>query len=242
MTKEKETEKSDVESKEDDTKEEVEAPEEKEESKEESKEEKEGEDTKEKVDYKAIEKEENERKPDADKAKEAFNKREEKREDEEEVEKPLTEERMKEILVENNAKTQKVFTQNSAMQLAKDMSSSEAEAKAIIATWNNRIFPEGMLLEKQIKEMYLSVNSDKIISENSEVKRALQGRDNTSRDSASTHKDPPQGSEPKLSSEDAKGYSLAGLIWDGKLRLYKKELPNKKFMYKDPKTGKQWVA
>lgn len=198
------------------------------------------------VDYEAIEKEENEKKPDPEKAREAFKARQEKREVEveEEGEQPLTESRMKQILAENNSQTQKILTQNSAKEIARKMSSSEAEAKAIFARWSNRMFPDDMPIGEQIEEMYISVNRKRIISERDEAFRALKGKEGTSKDSASTHKDPPKGSEPKLSPADAQGYKLAGLIWDGKMRLYKKQLDKqgKKFMFKDPKTGKQWVA
>ncbi len=196
---------------------------------------------KEEIDYDAITKEE-EKRADPEKAKEAFKKREEKRvkEEVEDEDKPLTRAEIDKMLKDNRQTVRKEFEQDRAMEIAKANTSSDAEAKAVIAFWKNRIVPTGDL-EEDVLFALGGLQRKTLISKNGELKRALKSKDNVSKDSASTHRDAPEGSKPKLSQADAQGLKSAGFVWDGKKRLYKKALPKGKFLWKEP-NGKTWMA
>lgn len=198
----------------------------------------------EEIDYEAIEKEEEgKKKPDPVRAKIAKKERDAKREDEEEEEeKPLTRQEALDILSQGQQQTQKTIYENSAVAIAATISGSESEARAIVAKWRNRVFPEDMPIQEQIEEMSAIINRKKNVSKTKEMARALQSKDNVSKDVAGTHRDAPQGSEPKLSASDAKGIKSAGYVWDGTKRLWKKPMPGgKKFLYmKDLKSG-TWI-
>lgn len=189
-------------------------------------------------DYDAIVKEEEERTPDLTKAKNAFKGREEKREekreggDKVEGEEPLTRETMREemqeIIAQTRIETQKTLSETTAINIANSLATSDGEAKAIVAKWKNRVFPANMPLQEQMEEMHAAVNSKKLVSKNNELSRALRSKDNSSKDVAGTHRDPPQGSEPKFTSKDIQGIKNAGMKWDGTKRVYYKDLGGKK--------------
>lgn len=191
------------------------------------------------IDYDAIVAEE-EKRADPKKAKDAFKKREEKRENEEEEEKPLTRTEMDKMLKDNRTAVRKEFETDRATEIAKANTSSDEEAKAVIALWKTRIVPTGNL-EEDVLFALGGLDRKKLISKNGELTRALKSKDGANRNSASTHRDAPEGSEPKLSSADAQAYKSAGFVWDGKKGVYKKTLAKGKFLYKKV-GGEQWVA
>jgi len=198
------------------------------------------------IDYEAEAKAEEERgKPDPAKAKESFKERQQRREAEGEEgvddDKPLTRKDLLEWESRIISQTQKATDEQKAETIARGLAESDAEARAIIAKWKNRQFPSGMSLTEQLEEMHAAVNRKRLLSKNAELARANKSKGMVSHDTASTHRDPPQAAEPKLSAADKVGY--AGYAWDGTKRLYKKPIQGgKKHVWKDPKTKQSWVA
>jgi hypothetical protein len=187
----------------------------------------------EQIDYAAeLATEEGRGKPDPLKAKEAFKKRQEQREGgTEEDDKPLTRREANELLVKAASQNQKTFQEQEAARIAKGLSSNETEAKAILAKWNNRIFPEGLSLQEQIEEMHAAVNRKRLIGKNKELARALQAQDGVSSDTASTHHDALPGSAPKLNAASP----LKDFKFDSQKKLYFKKLSSGKTMWVNPK-------
>ncbi len=201
-----------------------------------------------KIDYEAIRLQEEERakKSDPEIAKLAFLKREEKRKQEEEQEedKPLTRKELAEFFAQNNATTQKILTESQALAIARANTTSEAEAQAALTYWKNRIIPTGNI-EEDVLFAIGGLNRNKLISQNKEIARALKAKDGISNNPASSHRDAPQGSEPKLSANDAVAIKSSGFVWDGKMRLYKKKLggeKSNKYLYFDVKSKRTWAA
>jgi len=199
------------------------------------------------IDYDAIVAEEEKRaKPDPKIARDAFKEREKKRkeemeEDEEDTEdKPLTRAEMDKMLADNRQEVRKEFETDRATEIAKAHTSSDGEARAVIALWKTRIIPTGNL-EEDVLFALGGLDRKKLLATNKELTRALKSKDGVNRNSISTQRDAPQGSEPKLSPADAQAYKLAGFVWDGKQRLYKKSLGKGKTLFKKP-NGEQYIA
>jgi hypothetical protein len=202
------------------------------------------------IDYEAELKAERERREKAEKelADRAFKEREQKRkgkddkqEDDTDEDKPLTARDLQSILAREREATSKELQGARVAQIAKDMAGSDAEANLIVEIHRNRTFPQGMSVQEQMEEAYIIANRKKILATNKELKRALIGKETTSRDAAGTHRDATEAQETKLSSQDAHAIKAAGMVWDGAKRAYKKPLGNgKSFLYFDPKTKKRW--
>jgi len=185
------------------------------------------EDSSSQIDYDAITKEEEEKAEPktADEAfKERSKERKEKEEKEETTEPTLTREEAQEMIVQATQATQKTMLEVNAAAMAGALAESDPEARAILAKWKNRVFPDEMPLQEQMEEMHIIVNRKRFVSENSEVKRALLSKDKVSKDSAGTHRDSPEGDEPKLTAADADGMKNAGLKWDGAKSLWYKNI------------------
>jgi hypothetical protein len=181
--------------------------------------------------------------PDPIKAKEAFQKRKEKRQAEEEQieeeesddDKPLT---RKDFLTIRQQVTKELYADR-VQDIAKQLSSSDSEARLIVEIHKNRTFPEGMTLTDQMEEAYVIANRKKILSKNSELMRALQSKDTVSKNTSSGVRDNISSTAPKMSAQDMASYTRAGYAYDTKLKVFKKKLP-KGFLYKDPRTKKTW--
>lgn len=207
--------------------------------------------SKKEIDFKAMkEAEESRGKPDAEKARLAFLERERKRKEKEESfeeedddeDKPLTRREMLVLLDERENRISKMTLETRALEIARANSSSEEEAQAAFTFWKTRVIPSGNL-EDDVRFAVGGINHSKVISVNKELARALNSKENASKETASTFRDAPQGSEPKMSSIDAAGIKSAGYVWDGAKRLYKKPLgKGNSFLYYDPKSKKTWRA
>jgi hypothetical protein len=199
--------------------------------------------SKEEIDYQAeITAEETRGKPDPLKAREAFKQRQ-LRDDpviEDDDNRPLTAKEARELIASIAQETQKVTLQTEAARIAESLATSPLEAQAILAKWKNRTFPEGMTLQDQLEEMHAVVNRKRLTAVTGELKRALRGKETASTDTASTHVDTPKPGAPKQSSLDQQAYARAGFKFEN--GLWVKELPNKKKLFKNPKTKQQWIA
>lgn len=189
------------------------------------------------IDYDAeIEEERKKGKPDPEKAKEAFLKRQAKREQESTVEndddKPLTKRELQEILAAQRVELQ----MKDAISFATQLAGSEKEALLIVEKWKNRTFPPTLSLQEQIEEAFAITHRKKILGERNEAIRALKAKSNVSTNAATTHRDAPQSTEPKISPQDATALKAAGFLWNGVSRRYERKLPNGDLLYRDPKT------
>ena len=159
----------------------------------------------------------------------------------EEEDRPLTRKEVLELLSSrpsDDLVTKKDLMESKANLIAEKFAGSLAEKDAIVETWKNRTFPEGLSLDDQLEETYAIVNRKKIIGERNEALRALKGKSGASKDSASTHHDPLKGSEPQLDPGTKQVLSQSGFVYRASAGRYEKKLPNGKTLIKDPRTGK----
>lgn len=204
------------------------------------------------TDYKAIAQAEKEAREKAEKAladkrfKDAERKRKQAQDDgegeDDDEDKPLTGRQLQKILAENTQQTERRLMGSQIKNIANDLADSPEEAEAIIEIHANRTFPAHLSIQEQMEEAHAIANRKKLISTNSELKRALKSKNTALNDSAGTHRDPMEGTAPKLSAGDTASYKRAGFTFDTKDRLWKKKLPTGKFLIKDPKTKKTYVA
>lgn len=208
-------------------------------------------DTDNQPDYKAIALAEREKREKAEKAlaEKNFKLRESKRKEKEEVvevdideDKPITSKELQRILAENTQQTEKRLNKSQVIEFAKGLAESQDEIDAIVETHSNRHFPSDLSLSEQVEEAYAIVNRKKLISTNKELKRALLSKETASNDTATTHRDPMQGTAPKLSPNDTASYKRAGFSFDTKDKVWKKKLPSGKFLIKDPKSKNTYIA
>lgn len=203
------------------------------------------------IDYEAELAKEKERADKAEKAlaEKRFNASEKKRkakeengEEDEGEDKPLSSSELQRILAEDRQQNQKVFQQTQARELAKKLGKSEAEINLILTIHENRTFPPDLSLEEQIEESYVIANRKKIIGENSELRRALRGRNGINNNPAGSHHDPLRSPTPKLNAADDASYKRAGFTFDTKDKLWKKKLANGKFLIKNPSTKQTYLS
>lgn len=201
--------------------------------------------SKDKVDYKALLQAEKDRAEKAEKAlaedryKTSKKKREDKEEssneDETDENRLPTVKELQTILARERQATQKTFEESRALEIARSSTSSEDEAQTALLFWKTRVIPTGNL-EEDINFAVAGLNHRKTVAEKSELMRALRAKDGISRETATTFRDATPGTSPKLSSGDAAAYKRAGFAFDNTSKVWKKKLPNGKFLIKDPRT------
>lgn len=162
--------------------------------------------------------------------------------DDEDEDKPITSRDLQRILAENSQQTEKRLMAVQIKDIATDLADSPEEAEAIIEIHANRTFPAHLPLSEQLEEAYAIANRKKLISTNSELKRALKSKRTASKDSAGTHRDPMEGTAPRMSAGDTAAYKRAGFTFDTKDGLWKRKLPSGKFLIKNPKTKQTYTA
>lgn len=190
--------------------------------------------------YDAIIASESERKPDPVRAVIAKKERDAKKEvdEDEEKDQPLTESRLREILAETVGPDRT----SEISKIARSLAKSDKEAAAIVATHANRQFPSDMSLSEQLEEVHAIVNRKINAARTQEVARALKSKDSVKTAAPGTHKDPVAATEPKMTPADIQGIKGAGYVWDGLKRVWKKPLPNKKFLYMKDIRSKSWIG
>jgi len=162
-------------------------------------------------------------------------------EDDDDGDKPLTMKDLQKVLATQNQQSQKTLYRDRIKDIAYDMAESDDEAEAIIAVHANRIWPDNLSIKEQIEETHAIVNRKRFTSKISELKRAKNSKINLSTGGDNAFRDGQRGNVPKMSKADESAYKAAGFNFDVKNRVYKKKLPNGKFLVKDPKTKKTWV-
>lgn len=204
------------------------------------------------LDYEAIAKAEKDRADAAEKAAAdlAFKMRRGKREevaedidDEgEDEDKPLTRRELQSILAGERQTIQKETSYNAALTIARSNTASEAEAQAAVTFWKTRVTPSGNL-EDDVLFAIGGLNRKRTAAKIVEVGRALKSKETALHSSANTYRETGAAGEPKISANDAQALKQAGMVWDGKQRVYKKSLGNgSKHLFFDPKTKKRWTA
>ena len=162
--------------------------------------------------------------------------------DQDDDDKPLTKRQLDTILARDRQNTRREVQGEIIAEKAKKFATSTTEAELIIEVYKNRVFPEGMTLDEQLEEAHIIANGKRIIQKNQELTRALQGKENASHDALGSHRDPSPSQEPKITSADLRAITAAGFAWDGRTRLYIKQLQGgKKILTYDPKTKKRSV-
>ena len=163
--------------------------------------------------------------------------------DDDEDDKPVTKRDMQAMLDRNTQKTRKEMQATIIAETVKKIADSPTEAELIIEIHKNRTFPEGMPLEEQLEEAQAIANRKRTAQQNAELKRALQGKENASDDAAGTHRDGAPSATPHMNSVDSRAILAAGYVWDGKTKLFIKQLNGgKKILTYDPKSKKRAVV
>jgi hypothetical protein len=162
-------------------------------------------------------------------------------EDDEDEDQPITRREFSRVIEENTRATERRLLQPQIANIARDLADSEDEAEAIVETHRNRSFPSHLSLKEQMEECHAIVNRARLVSKNKELVRSLQHKKTVNTDPSSSHRDPQAGSAPKMSDSDSASYARAGFSFDPTLKLFKKKLPNGKFLFKDPKTKATYI-
>lgn len=194
----------------------------------------------EEIDYDAeLEAERKRGKPDLEIAKKAFKERQEKREevDESDDDKPLTRKDLARIRDE----ARKEANADRIREIAESLAENPKQVDLIVEIHKNRGFPEGMTLKEQVEEAFILANRKRIQSKLGELTRAVASKETVSRDAASTHRDPMEGTAPRMSADDTAAYKRAGFEYNQKSKAWAKKLPNGKTLFKDSKTKRTWV-
>lgn len=202
------------------------------------------------TDYDALIANERGSKPDPDKALEAFKKREEKRKSEEapepegdvDLDKPMTRREADEYFARRQ---HQIVTETQAeriTEIANDLAESPKEAEFIMEIHRNRIYPEGMSLREQLQEAHIVANGKRLLAKNLELGRKVQSKETASKDVASTHHEPTEGTAPRLKADIAQALKNAGFTYDNSSKVYVKSLPNGKKLYKDPANNRTWSS
>lgn len=193
--------------------------------------------------------EEKKRVPDPEKAKEAFKKREERRAQQEQGgdesssddDRPLTFKDLQEIESRVRQKITNEVRTEQIQEIVSSMADSPKERELIIAIHSNRVFPSTMPLNEQLLEAHFIANGKRLAAKNQEVVRALKSKETASKDTATVQRDSTAAPAPKLAADVAAALKRSGYTYDASAKVYKKALPNGKFLYNDPRTKKTWV-
>ena len=151
--------------------------------------------------------------------------------------KTLTADQLDEILAREREETRKEIQSTQIREIAGRLATSEAQRDLIVEIHKNRTFPSHLSLEEQIEEAYAISNSKKLIGERNEAMRALRGKDAVNKNPASTHRDAPVPSAPKLKPADEQALTAAGFVYNGTTRRLEKKLPNGDILVRLPGGG-----
>lgn len=109
----------------------------------------------------------------------------------------------------------------------------ETLKELVIEKHRNRTFPSNLSLKEQLEECYNSTASKKIAGERDEALRALKGKEGASNDSAGTHHDAPQGSQPKVEATLAVEMARVGFKYNKKAKRWEKPLDGGKILVRN---------
>ena len=161
--------------------------------------------------------------------------------DDEEDDKPLTRREATALFEKQRLESQKEGQAERVMEVAMELAESKEEAELIAEIHKNRQFPTYLTVREQVEEAQAIANRKRDISKTSELKRALKAKEGVSKDSAGTYRDGQEGTKPKLTPQDDASYKRAGFAYESKDKVWKKKLPNGKFLIKDPRTKATYI-
>ena len=204
---------------------------------------KESEDIDNEIDYKAKAEKYDEMKR---KAKEASLKRKEKREQEEEAyepvdekDQPITKGDLEEFMARQTQATEEKINANKVENLISKSTGSDDEAMLVKKILNDTKFPDGYTLEDRVRGAIALANSDKLVGENSELKRALENRSGVSSDPTGNYQ--AGQTPPTLHSQISEGKALVlkqqGYTLNKITKRYEKKLSENEKMVYDVKTN-----
>ena len=167
-------------------------------------------------------------KPDPKKAHERI------KEKENEDDKPITRKEARELQRASERKAQ----EDVAYQFALRLTRSEKEARLVFLKWQNRSFPSDLPLAEQVEEAFAITHRKALISQRNEALRSLKNKDAVNRNSAITHRDPPDSPSSKtpkgMPPQDVKAIEQMGFKWTPKNGRFEKKLKNGNLLVKYP--------
>jgi len=161
--------------------------------------------------------------------------------DDDEDDKPLTRREAAALFEKQRLESQKEGQAERVMEVAMELAESKEEAELIAEIHKNRQFPTYLTVREQVEEAHAIANRKRDASKTSELKRALKAKEGVSKDSAGTYRDGQEGTKPKLTPQDDASYKRAGFAYEPKDKVWKKKLPNGKFLIKDPRTKATYI-
>lgn len=200
--------------------------------------------TDEETDYEEIIRQEREMREKAESAlaKKAFDAREARRKetdetgDEDDIDdgKPISRKELDARLAAERAAARKEAQEEQALEIARANTKSEGEAQAAHIFWKNRVVPTGNLVSDVLFAIG-GLNHKKVIARNVELGRALLGKEGASKGVTTAVRDT-EVIRPKLDAATEASYRRSGLTYDPKIKMWKKKMPNGKWLVKDPKS------
>ena len=149
---------------------------------------------------------------------------------------PITKKDLKNLEVNIRQSVVKETLSGRIKEAAEKLAETPAEAELIVEIHKNRSWPSSMSVEEQVEEAWAIANRKRLVSKNKELSRAIESRDGISRDNASGHRDSMKGTAPKLDKSLESSLKAQKFTYDSSRKIWKKKLPNGKFLCKDPRT------
>lgn len=160
--------------------------------------------------------------------------------DDSESDKPLTMAEVQKLLDERESKLSRQFSVKEATQIATSLTTNEDEAQYAVALWEHVSLPFDTMQE-QMEFIVSGLNAKRILAQNNELKRALQGKNSVNKNTATTVRDPLSSGQPKINPQIAAALKNTGYTYNSTQKVYSKKLAGGKTLYNDGK-GKTWVA
>lgn len=158
-------------------------------------------------------------------------------EDDEDEDKPLTRKELEAALHSRDQRLIKSQNSSQSLQIARGLTTSQAEAELAVEYYNNRIVPSGNL-EEDMEIAVAAVNRKKLIQDRSEALRALGARNSRTTTSANGERVPADQAEPKVSADEARAFKSAGYKWNAKNQRHELDT-GKRILYVDPRSGER---
>lgn len=160
----------------------------------------------------------------------------------EDDDKPMTRAEAREFMAQQSATLQKNAQETAALQIARANTATEAEAQAAVLFYKTRVTPTGNL-EDDVLFAIGGLNRKRSTGKAVELARALKSKDTALHSTSVVHRSTGVAGEPKISAQDAAAIKQSGMVWDGKLRAYKKPLGNgAKSLFYDPISKRRWTG
>jgi len=164
-------------------------------------------------------------------------------EEEDESKQPVTKSDLEEFMARQNQATEEKIQSTKVDNLISNATGSADEAMLVKKILNDTVFPNGYTLEQRVKGAIALANSDKLVGENSELKRALKSKDGVSSDTTGNYQEGLK--SPVSTSKLSKGKELIlkqqGIKMNEKTKRYEKKISETKVLVYDVKTNRNVV-